>query len=78
MPMDLSPLILSLKIALTALSIVFLLGVGMARLSMNLQGRMKWFLDVLFTLPLVLPPTVIGFILLVLFGKKGLNLNTLK
>ena len=51
MPMDLSPLILSLKIALTALSIVFLLGVGMARLSMNLQGRMKWFLDVIFNLP---------------------------
>lgn len=75
MPIDLSPLILSLKIALTAISIVFILGVGMARLSMNLQGRMKWFLDVLFTLPLVLPPTVIGFILLILFGKKGLNLN---
>ena len=38
---------------------------------MSLKGHLKWGLDVLFTLPLVLPPTVVGFILLVSFGKNG-------
>lgn len=37
----------------------------------NYQGRFKAFLDGIFTLPLVLPPTVMGFFLLLLLGKNG-------
>lgn len=68
---DWSPLLLSLKISLIAISIVFILGLLAARLCMNVKGHLKWILDVLFTLPLVLPPTVVGFILLIAFGKNS-------
>lgn len=71
MAFDISPLFLSLKIALVAIVIVFVLGLLAARLCMRTKGHLTWLLDVLFTLPLVLPPTVVGFILLVLLGKNG-------
>lgn len=71
MQIDISPLFLSLKIAVTAICIIFILGILAARLCMGIKGHLKWILDVLFTLPLVLPPTVVGFILLLLFGKNG-------
>lgn len=69
---DISPLFLSLKISGVAIVIVFILGLLAARVSMKVRGHLKWVLDVLFTLPLVLPPTVVGFILLVLCGKNSL------
>lgn len=69
--MDLSPLLISLKTSLISIVIVFLLGIFVARLFYNLSGKIKWILDVIFTLPLVLPPTVVGFLLLLLFGKNG-------
>lgn len=71
MVFDISPFLLSLRISLTAISIVFILGLLAARLCMEMKGHLKWILDVLFTLPLVLPPTVIGFILLMLYNKNG-------
>lgn len=71
MVVDWSPLFLSLKIAIVAVVIIFILGILAARLCMGLKGHLKWILDVLFTLPLVMPPTVVGFILLLLFGKNG-------
>lgn len=71
MGIDWSPLFLSLKIAIVAGVIIFILGILAARLSIGLKGHLKWILDVLFTLPLVMPPTVVGFILLLLFGKNG-------
>ena len=70
MGIDWSPLFLSLKIAIVAGVIIFILGILAAKLSMGLKGHLKWILDVLFTLPLVMPPTVVGFILLLLFGKN--------
>lgn len=68
---DFSPLLLSLKVSLTTVLLVFLLGLLAARLCMGMKGHLKWLLDVLFTLPLVLPPTVVGFALLSLFGKNS-------
>lgn len=68
---DITPLFLSLKISSTAIVIVFILGLLAARLSMKVRGHLKWILDVLFTLPMVLPPTVVGFILLVLCGRRS-------
>ncbi|WFR54886.1 molybdate ABC transporter permease subunit [Anaerocolumna sp. AGMB13025] len=69
--MDWSPLLISMKTAIAATIITFFLGVFAAQKVMKLKGRLVWFLDGLFTLPLVLPPTVAGFFLLVLFGKHG-------
>ena len=74
--MDLSPLFISLKVALFATCITFVLGLLAAWLlakDENPKRRIiKGVLDGLFTLPMVLPPTVVGFFLLLLFGRNGL------
>ncbi len=69
--MDWSPLWISMKTAAAATVITFFLGIFAAHRVMKIRGRLVWFLDGLFNLPLVLPPTVAGFFLLVLFGKHG-------
>ena len=68
---DYAPLWISLRAAVLASAIVFVFGTLAARLCLNLKGRFVWILDVLFTLPMVLPPTVLGFFLLVLFGRNS-------
>ncbi len=69
--MDWSPLFISMKTAAAATIITFFTGIYVAWKVMRTSGKLEWFLDGLFTLPLVLPPTVAGFFLLVLFGKHG-------
>ena len=67
--MDFSPVIISLKTAVCALLIVFPAGTLLAWQVMNIQRqRLKIVMDSLLTLPLVLPPTVAGLLLLCLFG----------
>ena len=71
MTMDLSPIIISLKTAALSIIITFFLGVAAAQLVFRLKSKtMKTILDGLFTLPLVLPPTVAGFFLLYIFGMR--------
>lgn len=70
--MDLSPLWISLKTTVTATIITFLLGITAARWMMEYRGKGKALIDGLFTLPLVLPPTVVGFFLLLLLGKNSI------
>ena len=69
--MNLSPLQISMKVALTATFFTFFIGVYVAHKVANMR-RFKGFVDGIFTLPMVLPPTVAGFFLLLLFGKNGL------
>lgn len=66
------PLKLTLKVAFTATAAAFVMGVGAgyALSRRRLPGREL--LDAFSTLPLVLPPTVIGYFLLVLIGRRGL------
>lgn len=71
MNFDLSPLWISCKTAVTSTIITFFFGLGVAWFMSRRKGRFKVFLDALFTLPMVLPPTVLGFFLLLLFGKNG-------
>ena len=71
MELDYSPLLISLKTSLLAVIITACLGVAAARLAMRSGKRVQWLLDVFFTFPLVLPPTVIGFLLLILFGRHS-------
>ncbi|MDR1924451.1 MAG: molybdate ABC transporter permease subunit [Planctomycetaceae bacterium] len=66
--MDWSPLFISLKTSFCATIIAFLFGVLTARFVLGVGVRWRGFLDVLLTLPLVLPPTVVGFGLLLFFG----------
>ncbi len=69
--MDFSPLWISLITAITATFITFFLGLGAAHFMYTYHGRMKVWIDGILILPMVLPPTVIGFVLLVLLGKNG-------
>ncbi|ARD46923.1 molybdenum ABC transporter permease subunit [Sporosarcina sp. P37] len=69
--MDYSPLLLSLKVAAISTFFVFVAGVVIAYLLAKREFFGKSILEALFLLPLVLPPTVVGFGLLILFGKKG-------
>lgn len=66
-----SALLLSLKVAAWAVLILLLPGVGCAWLlaRRRFPGRMA--LDVLVHLPLVLPPVVVGYLLLLLLGRRG-------
>jgi molybdate transport system permease protein len=68
---DLTPAYISLKVTITATAIIFFLGLLIAWWMTNYNGRFKLAIDGVLTLPLVLPPTVAGFILLVLIGKNG-------
>jgi molybdate transport system permease protein len=69
--MNYSPLILSLKTASIATLIVFITGVVLARLISRNSFRGKSIIEAIILLPLVLPPTVVGFGLLYVFGKNG-------
>ncbi|XUX05504.1 molybdate ABC transporter permease subunit [Sporosarcina sp. UB5] len=71
MGMDYSPLLLSLKVAAISTTVVFVFGIFFARIFSRKQFFGKSVIESFFMLPLVLPPTVVGFALLVLFGKQG-------
>lgn len=71
MPADLSPLWISLKTAFTATLFAFGFGISAARWMMTYRGRGRGLIDGILTLPLVLPPTVVGFLLLLLMGKNS-------
>ena len=69
--MDWSPVFISLKTATASIIITFFLGAAMAELVFCIKNKkLKTILDGLFTLPLVLPPTVAGFFLLYIFGIR--------
>ena len=68
--LDWSPLWISLKTAVVTTVICFFLGIFLARKVMKLSSPWDNFLDGLLTLPMVLPPTVAGFFLLLLFSKR--------
>lgn len=64
------PVWLSLKSALIASGLVFVIGLPLARVMASKDFPGKNLLEVLLTLPLVLPPTVVGFLLLLVFGRQ--------
>lgn len=68
--MDWFPLYNSLRIAAVSTVLIFFLGIAAAYYVARTPRWIKGLLDVLFTLPLVLPPTVVGYLLLRLLGPK--------
>ncbi|MEK3934483.1 molybdate ABC transporter permease subunit [Sporosarcina sp. FSL W7-1349] len=66
-----TPLVLSLKVAAISTSFVFIFGLFFAYFFSRKSFFGKSIVESFFLLPLVLPPTVVGFGLLILFGKKG-------
>lgn len=65
------PIYISLKITIIASVVVFVLGLLWARWMSKARFPGKLIVETLIMLPLVLPPTVVGFILLFAFGKQG-------
>lgn len=68
--MDWYPLLNSLRIAAASCVIVFFLGVLCACCAVRLPRAAKGALDAVLTLPMVLPPTVCGYFLLLIFGVR--------
>ena len=69
--MDWSPILISMKTASATIVITFFLGLWAAKLVVAAKSqRVKMVVDGILTLPMVLPPTVAGFFLLMLFGVK--------
>lgn len=66
-----TPLLLSLKVAGLATLLNLVLGVAAAYGLSRWRSPLRDFIDSILTLPLVLPPTVLGYYLLVLFGRRG-------
>ncbi|WP_404407111.1 molybdate ABC transporter permease subunit [Jeotgalibacillus malaysiensis] len=72
MPVDFwSPLRLSIEVATVASLIVLVFGLAAGRMMAVRRFRGKAVVETLFLLPLVLPPTVVGFLLIVIFGRNS-------
>jgi molybdate transport system permease protein len=69
--MDWSPVLISLATSLTATAVTLVAGLAAAAWRQNRAGAGTALVDGIFILPLVLPPTVVGFLLLLLFGRNG-------
>lgn len=68
--MELSPLIITLETAVVATVVTFLAGIGLA-LAVVRMRRFQGLADAIITLPMVLPPTVVGFFLLLFLGRRS-------
>ena len=69
--MDWSPLLISLATSMAATAVTLVAGLAAAAWRQNRAGAGAALIDGIFILPLVLPPTVVGFLLLLLFGRNG-------
>ena len=69
--MVLSPILISLKVALIATIFTLIVGVFLAQVFTKYKFKGKNFLEVLVILPMVLPPSITGYGLLLLIGKRG-------
>jgi len=68
---DLTPLWLTLRVAFFATLLAFVFGVAFAWLTARFTFWGRDFLDAFLTLPLVMPPTVLGYYLIVVWGRNG-------
>lgn len=70
-PIEIEALALSIKVAIAAVVVSLPFGVGVAWLLARREFPGKTLLDGLVHLPLIVPPVVVGYLLLVLLGRKG-------
>lgn len=68
---DYDPLWVTLRTTGTAIVFIFILGLAAAYFSLRLPPRVQDVADSIFTIPMVLPPTVCGFLLLLALGKNS-------
>lgn len=67
----LEPILLSVKVATIATVFTFAIGLGLARLFTRRAIPLKGFWEALIIMPMVLPPTIMGYLLLLFFGRRG-------
>jgi molybdate transport system permease protein len=73
MPQDFwSPVKLSIEIASVSSILVFVLGLVLGKFMAHTKFKGKAIVETVFLLPLVLPPSVVGFLLIVIFGRNSL------
>lgn len=72
MTINLSPLWVSLKVSLLATIITFLLGTIIAYKVYQYQGKWRSTIEIILLIPLVLPPTIVGFFILILLGRNSI------
>jgi molybdate transport system permease protein len=70
--MNLSPILLSIQVTFFATLGILVIGLGLALFFARVQMRGKLILETIVNLPLVLPPTVVGYFLLIVLGRDGL------
>jgi molybdate transport system permease protein len=70
MHFDLQPLLLTFQLALVVTVVLFVIGVPLAYWIAFSPNRFRYIVETLVSMPLVLPPTVIGFYLLIVFSPK--------
>lgn len=68
--MGITPFILSVEVAFVSTIITFFVGIYAAIIIVRIK-KFSFLFDIIFTLPLVLPPTVVGFFLLLIFGRNS-------
>lgn len=66
-----APLWLSIRVAVVATALAVLVAVPVAFAVARMRSRLRSAIDALIVLPLVLPPTVVGYLLLVVLGSRG-------
>jgi molybdate ABC transporter permease protein len=70
-PVDPSPLVISVATTCAATAATFFIGMLAAKFMYGVHGALRAWIDGILTLPLVLPPTVVGFFLLLIFGRRS-------
>jgi molybdate transport system permease protein len=70
-PADTFPIALSLRVATIALLLVAPVGIALAWIQSKYRYPFRGLVDALILLPLVLPPSVVGYLLVVLLGRQG-------
>jgi molybdate transport system permease protein len=71
-PMELAPLLLSFQIAAIATVFAAIIGIAVAALLANYRFFGRDLVDVIFTAPIVMPPTVLGYYVLVVLGRRSI------
>lgn len=65
------PIYLSLKIAIISTGLVIMIGLTLSWILAKYKFPLKKLLQIIINLPLIIPPTVLGYYLLLLFGRRG-------
>lgn len=69
--MNWTPIFLSLQLAFITTILLLIIGTPIAYWLANTRSRLQWIVEAVVSLPLVLPPTVLGFYLLLAFSPNG-------